>query len=186
MRVFKIILTILFVVCVTITIGWQIIVRNHHLSFIPPEMNVSSILYTQEMAWGFGPGGNETGFIMYELPENIAERVRNEGLEYLSSFPSARLGKPHGWQGKYRKWNTTPIPREDKSWFKIQPDGGLTPAPQLSNYINRYGFGIPVRPDLETMFNEIIAAPGSYYAYGRIGVIVVAPSVQKVFYVYVG
>lgn len=186
MRILKIFLIIVVIVCCTFVVGWQRMERNHHLSFVPPEMQVSNVLYVEENAWGFGPGGNETGFIMYELPADIAKKIDDEGIGYLSSFPSARLGKPHGWQGKYREWRSTPMPHEDKYWFEIPPDGGRTPVPQLSNYMNRYGFGIPVRSDLEEIFDQIIAVPGSYYAYGRIGMIVVSPPVQRVFYVYVG
>ena len=159
---------------------------KHHLSFVPPEMQVSQVIYVEEETWGFGPGGNETGFIMYDLPSDIAQKVGDQGIEYLSSFPSANWGQPSGWQGKYHDWKSTPISLDNKQWFEIPVDNQQTSNPQLSNYINRYGFGIAVRPDVETIFNEVIAAPGSYYAYGRIGVIVVAPSVQKVFYVYVG
>lgn len=62
MRILKIILVIALVIYAISVIGWQRMLRNHHLSFMPPEMNVSKIIYVEEKSWGFGPGGNETGF----------------------------------------------------------------------------------------------------------------------------
>lgn len=118
-RIVKIILVIFMVISVTITIGWQILKRNNHLSFVPSEMNVTSIIYVQERAWGFGPGGNETGFIVYDLPVDVLKKIDDKGIEYLSSFPSARLGKPHGWQRKYREWHNTPFPSEDNLGLKF-------------------------------------------------------------------
>jgi hypothetical protein len=34
--------------------------------------------------------------------------------------------------------------------------------------------------------NELVNAPGSYYAYGRIGMILVAPARKRVYYLYNG
>jgi hypothetical protein len=37
------------------------------LSRVPQPLHASAIEYRVEKAWGFGPGGNETGFVVYRL-----------------------------------------------------------------------------------------------------------------------
>ena len=167
-------------------IGWEAILYNHRLAFIPEELHVWRILFANEEAWGLGPGGNETGFIMYSLPDDIAAKINTDGIAYLSSFPSAHLGKPHGWEGKYPEWHVTPIPPEDKKWFQIPASDETTSVAKLTNYLDHYGFGISIDPDIEALFEKAITTPGSYYAYGRIGMIVVTPSIKRVFYLYAG
>lgn len=174
MRILKIILVIALVIYATSVIGWQRMLRNHHLSFMPPEMNVSKIIYVEEKSWGFGPGGNETGFIMYELPSDIAQKVSAEGIEYLSSFASAHWGKPHSTHGKYSEWHVTPIKQEHRI-----PLNNRNGDPEC-------GFCIDVKPEFYRAFERAINSQESFYAYGRTGMILVVPSEQKVFFVYAG
>lgn len=42
------------------------------LSRVPQPLHASAIEYRVEKAWGFGPGGNETGFVVYRLTESSA------------------------------------------------------------------------------------------------------------------
>lgn len=179
-------LKILLILVLLGVIGWHFFIRNHRLSFIPPEMNVSQILYAKEEAWGFGPGGNETGVIVYKLPEDEAARIIAGGINYLESFSSAKLGKPHSWHGKYREWYSTPISIKNESWFEIPASDLIMSTPDVNSYLNKYGFGISLTDDIEEIINTSIAMPGNYYAYGRIGMILVAPSIQRVFYIYNG
>lgn len=174
MRGLKIFLVTIVVIYGVMVVGWQFYVQKHRLSFVPSEMQVFNVLYAEEAAWGFGPGGNETGFIMYELPADIAEKVRGKGIAYLSSFPSAQLGMPDGRQGKYQEWFETPI--EPK---KRIPLGAREGDPEC-------GFCIDVKEEFLKIFKTAINASGSYYAYGRTGMILVVPSEQKVFFIYEG
>ena len=40
--------------------------------------------------------------------------------------------------------------------------------------------------DIEQLVNDAILRPGSYYAYGRIGVIILAPASRRIVYAYRG
>ncbi|MBT9097385.1 hypothetical protein KFZ76_06630 [Methylovulum psychrotolerans] len=51
---------------------------------------------------------------------------------------------------------------------------------------NVYGFGIPIDSLIESELDTAIAKPKSYFAYGRIGIIIVIPDARKVIYAYNG
>lgn len=74
--------------------------NRRRLSFTPEGMGIRKVLYTEEESWGFGPGGNETGVIVYELPEAAAQEVSKHGLSYLKNLPA----------GQYDEWRSTPAP----------------------------------------------------------------------------
>jgi len=61
------------------------------LSFAPKGLGVSKILYVAEESSGFGPGGNETGVIVYELPENAATEIEKNGVAYLEKISQYRI-----------------------------------------------------------------------------------------------
>ena len=54
------------------------------------------------------------------------------------------------------------------------------------DYICAYGFCIDIPPDRLRQANEIVSKPGSFYARGRIGTIVVSPKQKLVLYFYNG
>lgn len=158
---------------------------EHHLNFIPQGMAVDKVLYSEEEVFGWGPGGNETGIIVYELPSSVAENIEKKGLAYFSAMPISN--NRQDWQGVYRQWDATPMTEADEVWFDLPASDETTSAPKLDNYLNRYGFDISVEPEIEDTVDEIISLPGSFYAYSRGGgIIIVAPEARRVFYVYAG
>ncbi len=158
------------IVCCAVFLSWQAYQYNHRLNFVPDEMHVWRILFANEESWGFGPGGAETGFIMYALPDEIAEKVRLKGVAYLSSFPSARIG--NGLQGKYEEWYETPVSgSRGVPFYEKGPE---------------CGYCIDIDPNAEESFKKALSKPGSFYAYGRVGMILVAPAIHKIFYIYAG
>lgn len=163
-----------------------------YLSVVPDEFGVYKILYRKEEAWGFGPGGNETGIRVYELPEKIYQIIHEQGLEYLNSLPSSKIGRVEGrydWRGKYQNWLETPI-RVTRHWtdYMSLPDDAdySKEVPSISHYIGAYGFGIIVDPEIKKLADDAIKSPGSYYAYGRVGFILVIPEKKCVIYIYNG
>jgi hypothetical protein len=168
--------------------GWALVVRAHHLSFVPEAMNVSWISYVAEESWGFGPGGNETGIIVYPMPDALKDGLSDGGIAWLAAMPP---NKRSGWQGRYFDWHETPFAAPD------DPDGlniwdGEARAEScghgagIARYMFRYGFCIPFDHGIEGMVNRALAAPGSYYAFGRIGMIVLIPAEKRIVYAYNG
>jgi len=56
----------------------------------------------------------------------------------------------------------------------------------IYDYICAYGFCIDIEPAVVDEANSIVNAAGSYYAYGRIGLIIVSPGKRLVLYIYNG
>ena len=168
------------VLSVLLFFGFKSWERNHHLSFVPDGLNVSTILYVKEKSWGFGPGGNETGVIVYELPDINAKEIQKIGIEYFNKMPP-KTGDSHDWHGRYETWRQSPV------LLKGSDSGtNSTKDHEISNYLNAYGFGIPIDPQIEQEINKAISKPGSFVAFGRIGVLIVIPDIRRVVYAYNG
>lgn len=180
------VLLALFVSVVVLVTGGQAPKYIWHLGFVPAGLNVGLILYTKEDAWGFGPGGNETGVIVYELPEHAADRVAAGGGKYLAELSNA---DGSGSRGHYRNWRTTPIAGEE-TW--LHRDGTGKPwhaghRPSIADYLNKYGFGIQIDADIPALIDDALWSPGNYYAYGPGGgLIIVAPNLRRIIYAYAG
>ena len=164
--------------------GWYLFKRSHHLSFVPPAMGVRTILYVEKEAWGFGPGGNETGIIVYEMPETTRERILNEGIDWLNGLP----GSGNRWRGRYRNWHSTPFDPDVAGAFDIwaMENESCGHGGGIAGYMFRYGFCVPFDPHYESLANEALSSSGGFYAFGRIGMLLLIPSKDLVIYAYNG
>lgn len=157
--------------------SWE---KDYQLSFVPMGLATSKVLYVNEESWGFGPGGNETGVIVYELPEGVSKEMQQDGIDYLARLPRQKKAD-RDWRGVYEHWQSTPILVEgtDSSMNR-------TMFHNIESYLDRYGFGIEIDPQIKQEINHALSTPGSFAAYGRIGLIIVIPKVNRVVYVYNG
>lgn len=164
-------------------VGYKLYIRSHHLSFVPDALSVSNVLYASEQSWGFGPGGNETGLLAFQLPAAVVQQLKTRGTDYLENMPqNAR----QGWQGRYTDWHKTPLVMDDH-WGASSYDGRKSCTSScIGDYLNQYGFSIPLEKKWEDMANRALSIPGSYYAYGRIGIIIIIPDELRVIYAYSG
>lgn len=145
----------------TLYFGFKSWEKSRQLSYAPLDLRVSKILYKTEESWGWGPGGNETGIIVYELPEISADKILSDG--------------------GYNHWSSTPL--------LLDGDGGgpnRTRDHEIGHYLNRYGFGIPLDPNVEQEINAALSNPGSYFSSGGVGFILIIPSSRIVVYAYNG
>jgi hypothetical protein len=152
--------------------AFKIYERNFMLSAVPDALHVNSISYSKEEAWGFGPGGNEAGIRVYPLSEDVADEISKRGIAFFNNMPPNKNQQNRGWSGRYEKWQQTPIDANNH-W-------------SIYNYICAYGFCITIDDAVVKQATEIVNSEGSYYAYGRIGLIVVSPSKKLVIYMYNG
>ncbi len=166
-------------------VGYQFLLRGHRLSFVPEAMGVSNILYAaEESSWGFGPGGNGTSIIVYEMPTAIAARLQAQGLKYLEDLPQQSTG----WRGQYSTWLSTPV-TSDPRWEWPRSLAGLHggwSSPGIGDYLFRNGDLLRLDQGIEQLVNDAILRPGSYYAYGRIGVIILIPASRRIVFAYRG
>jgi hypothetical protein len=161
----------------------------HHLAFVPPAMDVSNIIYSAEQSWGFGPGGNETGIIVYEMPPATRRRIETEGVGWLNTL----AGSSGPWQGLYRDWHPTPYDSELSGAFdlweveeNIVSEGCSKIGSGIVAYMDAYGYCIPFDPDIEALANRALSMPGSFYAFGRIGMLLLIPAENRIIYAYIG
>lgn len=139
---------------------------RHWLLRLPQQLGVEKILYTETNSWGFGPGGNETGVVLYELPSHVSDKTPSVLAPQL-------------------RWEKTPL-QGHREWIEGEGASRTEAGPLLNNYLNQYGFSIPVKPEVVSEIDRSVSAPGSWYAYTRNGVILVMPLISRVAYVYAG
>jgi len=155
--------------------------RAFMLEVIPDAFGVTLISYSKEESWGFGPGGNEAGIRIFPLPESVSHRIRDHGMDFFNKMPPNKDQQNRSWQGQYSDWEETPI-KPGRNWGESKTVGNL----DIYDYICAYGFCIEIEPSIVEKANSIINSPGSFYAYGRIGIIVVSPQKNLVMYFYNG
>ncbi|MEH3021829.1 MAG: hypothetical protein PGN19_03710 [Pseudomonas oryzihabitans] len=148
---------------------------------VPYALQVEKITYAKEESWGFGPGGNETGIRLFELPNEISQKINAAGLKFFSENTKQNNLDNRGQRASYSNWAVTPI-KSDVHW-KPDKKSGLF---RVMDYFCTYGFCIDIEPEVEKQVNEIVNTPGCYYSYGRIGLIVVCPGRNLVAYLYNG
>ena len=161
--------------------GWKCWVHSFHLGHVPDALEVRRILYVKEESWGFGPGGNEAGILVYSLPDDIAKAIETAGLPYLANLPPNRDQRSQSWRGSFSGWKATPV-QPDPRW-KPDPGSGRY---EIYQYVCAYGFCIDIDENVRQQVEAAVNNPGSYYAYGRIGMIVVSPRMRRVVYMYNG
>ena len=154
--------------------------RQFMLSVVPDALHVASISYSEEESWGFGPGGNEAGIRVYPLPSHIADEISQRGIEFFERLPPNQNQQSREWRGRYEKWFQTPIAND--RWKPTKETGSL----DIYDYICAYGFCIKIDDVVVKQATEIINSAGSYYAFGRIGLIIVSPDKKLVLYLYNG
>lgn len=159
---------------------WKHYEQEFALQAVPDAFQVRSIIYANEESWGFGPGGNEAGIRFYPLSDEVASRTRRGGVSYLDHLPPNKDQASRSWRGSYTQWSETPI-RGDH--WKFDANTGLL---NVIDYICAYGFCIDIPPDRLRQANDIVSKPGSFYARGRVGTIVVSPKQKLVLYFYNG
>ena len=162
-------------------LAYKLYERNFQLDVIPDALGVISVSYSKEESWGFGPGGNEAGIRVYPLPENVSLTINARGIEFFKDMPKNKAQQQMEWRGVYSNWKETPI-KPDRKWGENKTSGSLN----VYDYVCAYGFCIDIKSAIVKDANSAINNPGSYYAYGRIGLIVVSPKKNLVMYFYNG
>lgn len=188
LKVFLIIILICFV-------GFKVLEYRFQLKAIPDGLGVWRLVYIAEEGGGFGPGANEGGIRVYALPEDAVEKIKKGGIEYLESLPmphknNRQLNKRNKtWYGEYTKWNKTPI-IVSKYWtdYMSLPEGAdfSKEKPSVYNFTNAYGFGPRIDSKIAELADTAITTSGNFYAYGRIGIIIIIPDKKRLIYVYNG
>jgi hypothetical protein len=156
-------------------------VHQSNLSYVPDGMGVSEILYDIEESAGIGlPGDYEIGIIAYALPSQAANEIQAEGIRYFSHLPRRVGGYGYSLHGLYTDWKPTPAPAD--IWLARPGESRVQSFLSGTRTAYYYGRGLEIDPTYEAEILEAVSQPGNYFAYGRSGIIVVAPKIQRVIY----
>ncbi|WP_093084165.1 hypothetical protein [Sphingobium sp. AP50] len=151
------------------------------LARVPSPLHVAWIEYRLEDSFGgIGlPGDNETGLVVYRLTEASARWARSMGPRLGEALP-----------GGASRWHATPVDEsgEHNTWHHYDSEADKHGHPAtISEYLDKYGFSIPIEKGRDDEANRAIRAPGSFYSYGRGGsVTIVDPARGKVYFAYAG
>ncbi len=159
--------------------GVHLKLRSAYLAVEPWQLDVHDIAYRKERRWGLPllalPGDNETGIRVFHLPPRAAQALRQHGIAYLRGLPDMplHLDDPRT-RGRYEHWHETPLDENARRHVTHHCEDGDG------------GFCIAVDARVWDAVQHAISTPGSYYAIGRSGVIVIDPARQRVIYMYNG
>lgn len=152
--------------------------RLYALRALPPAVGAEAVDYARNETYGFGPGGNETGFNVIRLSDDGADRVATGGLAWLNAQPGGRITSD---------WQPTPVPSDDFWMGRTDSAAGRYPTPTVQAVLDRYGFGFDVPEVHQTALDAALNAPGSLYAFGPGGLVaVVVPATRRAYVFYAG
>jgi hypothetical protein len=150
-------------------LGWQEVLRRHHLTLLPPTLGVTDRLAAFEVAAGWGPGGNESGLILYRMPDALAALLAS--------------GEPPAADGL--AWQATPFVAEGSSDGALGPCAGDACA-RIDRFFWRYGHGVELPQDVEEMVDQALRTAGNRVGMTRSGLVLLIPNEKRVVYAYAG
>jgi len=136
-----------------------------------------------------GPGGNETGIIVYRMNRGSADRIRAGGIAWLedeatgSHEPLRRSAMDRRLRRTYSNWQTTPM----ADIWTGHGEHSCGREPGLGVYVDYADFRCRVDPDVIARANRVLRTPGAFVARARGGrIVIVAPAERLVIVAYNG
>lgn len=158
--------------------GCDAIERQHAMRALPPSLQAEAVEFGRNEIYGFGPGGNETGFNVIRLGAEGADLAAQGGVAWLNAQTGGRLDPD---------WSVTPVPRDDFWMGRADSALGAFPDPTVTAILYRYGAGFDLPQEHQTALDAALNAPGSFYAFGQGGLVaVIVPAKRRAYVVYSG
>ncbi|MCU0827795.1 MAG: hypothetical protein MUE52_10400 [Tabrizicola sp.] len=159
-------------------LGCDALERRHAMKALPSTLQAEAIEFGRNEVFGFGPGGNETGFYVIRLGAEGVDLAARGGVAWLNAQTGGRLDPD---------WFVTPVPRDDYWMGRADSALGAFPDPTVTAILDRYGFGFDLPPEHQSALDSALNSPGSYYAFGRGGLVaVVVPAAGRAYVFYAG
>lgn len=164
----------------SIAIAWSnLSEKSRHLRMVPTGLAVSRVVYAREESWGFGPGGNETGVIMFELPLGVAHNIQQQGITFLDQYVSAQVVVRRGSSSQIPfNWKATSVHVEG-----ADDDGNSTLTYDIGKYLNRYGFGLLIDKDVARSINDALYNYGNFVDDDGRRLVIIMPKDGKLVFV---
>jgi hypothetical protein len=172
---------------------------------IPKALKTGNIVQKTEKLNTFGPSGLSGALVVYELPEEVCAKIKNEGLEFLNALEMTKIqkmrSKPAGprkpWDETFIEWQPTPVQKDVDQWLRRRMAWAEQWTPNLLNFYQRYpdkpgrdpGFASTISPEMTEQVEHAILAPDCFYSYGGYvgrSVLIVDPDKRRAYYLYRG
>jgi hypothetical protein len=165
--------------------AFQLIEQERLLSVVPSSMNVSKVLYASEEISGLGflPGDNETGVIVYEMPDALADALSENAQAHFEALPDDTGRRP---QDRHLVWLETPVADDERWPVPSDVHGPWDGHRRIRDYTDQYVLTAEIEPSVEALANEALSRPGSYYAHTYFGVLILIPESKRIIYAYSG
>lgn len=169
---------------IIILLGWAsfaLFSAHFYRNQMPEHVGIGRVVYNNVKTFGFGPGGNETGLIIFTMSDRAAKALETDPERFLASASVPRAERC----GSFGEWAITPYTPERDSGAAVVParlDGPAT----IEEILNRYGFGIRLPPAHSHMLNEALAKRGSYLAESKCGRVFLMPAERRAALIIVG
>jgi hypothetical protein len=134
--------------------------RSRYLRMVPAGLAVTEVIYAREDSWGFGPGGNETGVVVFGLSLDVASNIQQQSTT---------------------RWKATPVSVEGSD-----NDTNATLSYDIGQYLNRYGFGLQIDEKVTRTINDALSSQGNFVDDNGGRVIIVIPKAAKLVIAYRG
>ncbi len=168
---------ILFVVAPLV--GYASVLRASKLQDVPRALGVDTILFDRGISFTWA----DAGIRVYALPPAAGASIAAGGERYLNSLPHNRNRWLERWRGDYSGyggWRRTPIV-PGRTWQRHAGTGRLS----VQGYFAQREWRMVRRhDDVVQEIESAINQPGSFYAVGRAGTLIISPAVGKAFYLH--
>ena len=149
---------------------------------VPAGLSVSQVMFAREETWGFGPGGNETGVIIFKLPVDIAGKIERNGIAFLHQYVPTLIVVRHGDERPVTlRWKATPVLVEGSG-----NDTNLTQTYDIEKYLNRFGFGLILNDEVTREINDALSSQGNFVDDNGRRLMVIMPKTGRVVIAYRG
>ncbi len=159
--------------------GYVAVTNASMLQDVPRALGVDSILHDGRITWSLA----DAGVRVYALPPDAIANITAGGEVYLNSLPPNRSKWLEGWRGDYSQhggWRRTPM-APGRHW-QLNAEAGTFLVPDY--FTQRDWRMVRHHEDVARQIEAAVNRPGSFYAVGRAGTLIISPAVRKVFYIH--
>lgn len=155
---------------------------SRHRSMTPPCLGVLKVIYSKEETWGIGPGSNQTGIVVFELPGDIANDIDQRGRGFFDQCALARTVAASGRKTRTSyTWQATPVLVEATG-----ADMNNVLTHNIGEYLDKYGFGIAIDRQVEQDIDNALTSQDNWVQDAGSRLIIVMPKASKLVFAYRG
>lgn len=175
------------VLCMCCVWLWKIFEYRFYLSQLPKELGVWHITHLTTATYGFGPGGESRGFVLFALPQSTADEILELGTGWFEQLA------PFDRSFDRLEWATTPFSPEEVHWTTQKgcdlsdwwtEAGAGHVCPGIAAFVRGFGFLYDLDPDVTAFVDQSVFSEGAYVLEGRSRLILVDPKRRYVVYAY--